>query len=46
MTRVVINKCFGGFRLSNAAVQRYGELAGLNLVSKDKGYYNQWYIVT
>ena len=44
MTRVVINKCFGGFSLSNAAVQRYGELAGLNLVSKDKGYYNQWYI--
>lgn len=44
MTRVVINKCFGGFSLSNAAVQRYGELAGLNLVSKDRGYYNQWYI--
>lgn len=44
MTRVVINKCFGGFSLSNAAVQRYGELAGLNLVSIDKGYFNQWYI--
>lgn len=44
MTRVVINKCFGGFSLSNAAVLRYGELAGLNLVSIDKGYYNQWYI--
>ena len=44
MTRVVINKCFGGFSLSNAAVQRYGELAGLNLVSVDKGYFNHWYI--
>ena len=44
MTRVVINKCFGGFRLSDAAVLRYGELAGLNLVSIDKGYFNQWYI--
>ena len=44
MTRVVINKCFGGFSLSNAAVQRYGELAGLNLVSIDKGYFNLWYI--
>ena len=44
MKKVCINKCIGGFSLSNAAVQRYGELAGLNLVSKDKGYYNQWYI--
>ena len=44
MTRIVINKCFGGFSLSNAAVLRYGELAGLNLVSIDKGYFNQWYI--
>ena len=44
MTRVVINKCFGGFRLSDAAVLRDGELAGLNLVSIDKGYFNQWYI--
>ena len=44
MTRIVINKCFGGFSLSNAAVLRYGELAGLNLVSIDKGYFKQWYI--
>jgi hypothetical protein len=44
MNKVCINKCFGGFSLSNAAIQRYGELAGLNLVSKDRGYYNQWYI--
>ena len=44
MTRVVINKCFGGIRLSDSAVLRYGELAGLNLVSIDKGYFNQWYI--
>ena len=44
MKKVCINKCFGGFSLSNAAIQRYGELAGLNLVSKDKGYNNQWYI--
>ena len=44
MMKICINKCFGGFSLSNAAVLRYGELAGLNLVSIDKGYFNQWYI--
>lgn len=44
MRKICINKCFGGFSLSDAAVLRYGELAGLNLVSIDKGYYNQWYI--
>ena len=32
MTKVVINKCHGGFGLSDNAVMRYGELAGLNLV--------------
>lgn len=42
--KICINKCFGGFSLSDAAVLRYGELAGLNLVSIDKGYFNQWYI--
>ena len=42
--KICINKCFGGFSLSDAAVLRYGELAGLNLVSIDKGYFNQRYI--
>ena len=30
--KIVINRCFGGFGLSDAAVRLYGELAGLNLV--------------
>ena len=29
--KIVINDCFGGFRLSHEAVMMYGELAGLNL---------------
>lgn len=32
MKKIVINKCYGGFDLSDDAVMRYGELAGLNLV--------------
>lgn len=29
--KLVINKCFGGFGLSHAAIMRYGELRGLSL---------------
>lgn len=32
MTKIVYNACFGGFGLSKEAVQRYGEIKGLNLV--------------
>lgn len=32
MTKVVINTCFGGFGLSDEAVERYAELKGINLV--------------
>jgi len=32
MKKIVINKCHGGFGLSDDAVMRYGELAWLNLV--------------
>jgi hypothetical protein len=35
MKKIVINKCHGGFGLSDDAVMRYGELAGLNLVKTD-----------
>ena len=38
MTKVVINKCHGGFGLSDDAVMRYGELAGLNLVKTTSKY--------
>lgn len=30
--KVVINRCYGGFGLSDAAVVRYAELKGINLV--------------
>lgn len=36
--KVVINRDFGGFGLSDAAIKRYAEIAGLNLV-KEK---NAW----
>jgi len=30
--KVVINRCFGGFGLSDDAIMRYAELKGINLV--------------
>ena len=30
--KVVINKCYGGFGLSDAAVERYAELKGIKIV--------------
>ena len=30
--KVVINKCYGGFGLSDDAIMRYAELKGINLV--------------
>jgi hypothetical protein len=38
MTKIVINKCHGGFGLSDDAVMRYGELAGFNLVKTATNY--------
>lgn len=31
MTKVVINTCFGGYGLSNAAIQRYADIKGITL---------------
>ena len=43
--KIVINRCFGGFGLSDRAIQRYGELAGLNLISKEGGLFGlTWYL--
>lgn len=33
--KVVINRCYGGFGLSDQAVQRYAELKGINLVMEE-----------
>jgi hypothetical protein len=38
MQKIVINTEFGGFGLSNAAVELYGQLAQLNLVSEVDEY--------
>lgn len=32
--KIVVNKQFGGFGLSDEAIQRYGELAGLKLAQR------------
>lgn len=32
MTKIVYNACYGGFSLSDEAIERYAELKGLNLV--------------
>lgn len=37
--KVVINRCYGGFGLSDKAVERYAELKGMKLVKqKEKSY--------
>lgn len=45
MGEVVINNCYGGFNLSNAAIKRYAELVGLEL-TEEKNYpgssYSSW----
>jgi len=34
MTKIVYNACYGGFGLSNKAIQRYSDLAGLGLIEE------------
>ena len=43
MKSVVINDCYGGFRLSEEAIKLYGELKGLNL-KKIGDKYGEYYI--
>jgi hypothetical protein len=38
MKKIVINKCYGGFSLSNQAIERYGELKGLTLIKEQDAY--------
>jgi hypothetical protein len=45
LVKVVINRCFGGFDLSDEAVLRYAELKGINLVRSEKyGWFSSWYV--
>lgn len=43
--KIVINRCFGGFRLSKEAVLRYGELKGITLYYEmdDHGFVDMYY---
>ena len=41
--KVVINTCHGGFGLSDAAVMRYANLAGIDLVGEDSSWGRQYY---
>lgn len=37
MTKIVVNRCFGGFGLSHEAIMRYAELAGFTLYTRGEG---------
>jgi len=37
--KIVINKCYGGFGLSDKAFERYLELKGIKWVEKDRCYF-------
>ena len=39
MTKIVINRCFGGFGLSGAAMKRYAELKGYT-VGDEHGFFH------
>jgi hypothetical protein len=39
MKKICINVCYGGFNLSDKAVDRYAELKGLSLSKEDYGLY-------
>ena len=41
--KVVINKCFGGFSLSDKGLHRFAELKGLTLYSQDEGLFISYY---
>lgn len=42
MTKIVYNDCYGGFGLSKIAVQRYSDLAGLDLKFVEDKYWGHW----
>ena len=46
MAKIVYNSCYGGYGLSDEAVQRYAELKGLSIykkkISEEYGY-SSWY---
>ena len=43
--KIVINKCYGGFGLSDAAMHRYAELKGITIYPEIGGLFNTYYTV-
>lgn len=43
MTKIVYNACFGGFGLSDGAVRRYAEIAGITLYDSKEYGFTSWY---
>ena len=43
-TKIVINACYGGFSVSNAAMKRYAELMGFEYKAPVKEYYTSYVI--
>lgn len=43
--KIVINTCYGGFGLSDAATKRYAELNGIKLYKEDQGYITHFFTV-
>ncbi len=43
-TKIVINACYGGFSVSNAAMKRYAELMGWTFKAPVKEYYTSYVI--
>jgi len=41
--KIVINTCYGGFRLSDKANHRFAELSGIKLYKKESGYFSSYY---
>jgi hypothetical protein len=44
MRKVAINRCYGGFGLSNEAVLRYGELKGITLYHVPDKFCDSYYL--
>jgi hypothetical protein len=43
-TKIVINACYGGFSVSNAAMKRYAELMGFEYKAPVKEFYTSYVI--
>lgn len=44
MTKIVYNACYGGFSISDEAVERYAEIKGITLYSDNDKWGNHYYL--